>query len=462
MGEPTPTTQEDIFISQEKPEWSSLPSTSAENTTPASTIPPAQKVPSIPVSWSTQKNKKLPQDYEKDRVEKYAQYFKGNRILPIPELVEAVQPKTLSLIVADIKTRRLAGLKKDKFEEVLKAAGIPARYFCRRSFATWDILLPSQELATKLASNNSINTKQYRLQPEYMGRRRIKVTVCNVPIQLSGDVLAAFLSDYGNVEEFTTMKSPSGTAHGDYSFTMCLNRGGFQAIPHTVEYEEQAMLVVVEGRKPQCWHCKQIGHFARSCLQKATGAAVTTTATTTTLTAPTTVKATIASKTPLISASTNSAPAPSTSATANKLESKINTPAEAGNDPNSRDEEGWTQVTRGKKSPPKAPKSPPAKTTDTKGEKRKPLENQKPEEKKKETDTKTEKRKKEKVNNNEQQQQQQEEMDTSINLKRRRDSGDSTTEGEGRKNNWKRRHRKNNNSDQLKLFLPHNKPKIPL
>ncbi len=75
----------------------------------------------------------------------------------------------------------------------------------------------------------------------------------------------------------------------------------------------------------------------------------------------------------------------------------------------------------------KAPKSPPDKTTYTKGEKRKPMENEKPEEKKKETDTKTEKRKKEKVNNNEQQQQQQqEEMDTSTNLKRRRDSGDST------------------------------------
>ena len=219
MGEPN--TQDDVFASPERPEWPSLPGTPAENLTPASTIPPAQKVPSIPVSWLTQKNKKLPQDYKKDRVEKYAQYFKGNRILPIPKLVEAVQPKTLSLIVSDIKTRRLAGLKKDKFEEILKAAGIPARYFCRRSFATWDILLSSQELATKLASNNCINTKQYRLQSEYMGRRRIKVTVCNVPIQLSGDVLA----------EFTTMKSPSGTAHGDYSFTMCLNRGGFQAIP---------------------------------------------------------------------------------------------------------------------------------------------------------------------------------------------------------------------------------------
>ena len=30
----------------------------------------------------------------------------------------------------------------------------------------------------------------------------------------------------GTFEDFSTIKSSSGTAHGDYSFTMCLNRGG--------------------------------------------------------------------------------------------------------------------------------------------------------------------------------------------------------------------------------------------
>ena len=75
--------------------------------------------------------------------------------------------------------------------------------------------------------------------------------MCNVPIQLSGDILAAILSDYEDIEDFMTMKSSSGMAHSDYSFTMCLNRGGFQEIPHTLDYEDQAMMVVVEGRKLQ-------------------------------------------------------------------------------------------------------------------------------------------------------------------------------------------------------------------
>ena len=54
-----------------------------------------------------------PEDYVKKR-EQYAKYFIGNRILPIPELVEIVQPKTISFIVTDINTRRLAGTKKKR------------------------------------------------------------------------------------------------------------------------------------------------------------------------------------------------------------------------------------------------------------------------------------------------------------------------------------------------------------
>ncbi len=75
--------------------------------------------------------------------------------------MQEVQPKIVSFVVTDLKTRRLTGLRKDTFEEILKSAEIPAKYNCRRSFATWDVLLPSEELAIKLAGYN-ITTKHFR------------------------------------------------------------------------------------------------------------------------------------------------------------------------------------------------------------------------------------------------------------------------------------------------------------
>ena len=296
----------------------------SQSSTPASTIQPAQKVPSIQASWTEKiTQKKCPKNYVQIR-EKYEKYFHGNRILPIPELVQEVQPKKISFVITDLKTRRLAGIKKECFEELLKGAGIPAKYYCRRSFATWDVLLPTEELAKKLAGDN-ITSKYFRLQPEYLGRRRIKITVCNVPIELNEEVLAAFLSSYGDIEDAAKAKSPSGTAHGDYLFTICMDRGGFMAIPHTMEYENQTMTVVVEGRKPQCWNCKQLGHFSKSCPQK------TNTTTKTNATAVTAKAAAAAATTNTMTKPTGESPKQDT-----------------GDHPDK--EEGWTQVQRaGKK-----------------------------------------------------------------------------------------------------------------
>ena len=95
---PNPTTSHTSFLTQDmfidtepspKPEDISLSSS-------VNTIQPAQKPLATPVSWSSQLQKKRsPSDHDNDRVTKYAKYFKDNEILPIPELVEAIEPKTV-------------------------------------------------------------------------------------------------------------------------------------------------------------------------------------------------------------------------------------------------------------------------------------------------------------------------------------------------------------------------------
>ena len=116
--------------------WISLPvpltSKTSQAAPLASPIPPGQ-VPHPVISASWKIYKKGLEDYESDWVSKYAQYFKDNGILPIPEVSKVLEPRILSLFVSDLKTRRLTGLQKDKFEEILHTAGIQCQYFCRRS-----------------------------------------------------------------------------------------------------------------------------------------------------------------------------------------------------------------------------------------------------------------------------------------------------------------------------------------
>ena len=56
--------------------------------------------------------------------------------------------------------------------------------------------MSTREQVARVAANN-IATKFFQLQLEYMGPRRIRVTVCNIPAFIAGEVLAFFLSAYG-------------------------------------------------------------------------------------------------------------------------------------------------------------------------------------------------------------------------------------------------------------------------
>ena len=61
-------------------------------------IPPGQKPKETvtPASWKVLQ--KSPEEYDRDRVGKYAQYFQGNIVLPIPEISEAWNPALSHLL----------------------------------------------------------------------------------------------------------------------------------------------------------------------------------------------------------------------------------------------------------------------------------------------------------------------------------------------------------------------------
>ena len=97
------------------------------------------------------------------------------------------------------------------------------RYFCRRSFATWDILLPTKEEAAKVVGSYII-TKHFRLKLEYMRSRRIWVTVCNVPVTVTDIVLGSCFSANGKAKEVIPLRNNTGSAFGHYGIWILLNK----------------------------------------------------------------------------------------------------------------------------------------------------------------------------------------------------------------------------------------------
>ena len=76
------------------------------------------------------------------------------------------------------------------------------------------------EGSSQKADREHNSNKAFQLQSEYKDHRRIRVTVCSVPIELNGDI-AAYLSNYGGVEGVLPARLSAGTAHSDYMINMC-------------------------------------------------------------------------------------------------------------------------------------------------------------------------------------------------------------------------------------------------
>lgn len=121
--------------------------------------------------------------------EKYAEYTRGNEFITIPEALNAVHTRTISLLTTNVKSRKLIGVIRESIEKALKSHKILAR----GSNALWDILLATEQEAKQVAGY-ILETKSVPLQTEYMGARKTKVTVHRVPVDISEDRMGAFFA----------------------------------------------------------------------------------------------------------------------------------------------------------------------------------------------------------------------------------------------------------------------------
>ena len=80
----------------------------------------------------------------------FGDYVKGNKIIPRSEEEDRIKNRTISVVTFSQKTKKMAQVAKETFEESLKSLALPVLMYTRRSFATWDLVMKSKEDAEKV------------------------------------------------------------------------------------------------------------------------------------------------------------------------------------------------------------------------------------------------------------------------------------------------------------------------
>ena len=180
---------------------------------------------------------------------------------------EKIRRRTVSLLTHSLKLKRVVNVTREIMEQQVRSCGVPALSVTRRGYGLWDVLMATEEEAAKVWAGDH-TTQLYRLQPEYMGKRRTTITIHNVPHEATEREIGAFFSFYGDVEEVCQHVGKTGLRFGDYTLKLSVTQEKYFKLPDTVRCDGRELQVAVAGRVPSCWLCKQRGHVARLCPKK--------------------------------------------------------------------------------------------------------------------------------------------------------------------------------------------------
>lgn len=152
----------------------------------------------------------------------YREFISGIELLTVPS---SVATRTVSLLATDVKTRKLVGVSRKVMEEEQSAKALR-----KKSNAVYDILMSSKEATEKL-SGSIFTIKSMRMQTEYMSTWKIKNYVS---MEITDDRLGGYFSQYGRVEDVTSIPSKAGIVTGDYKGHVMVTRKSFLDIPDTL------------------------------------------------------------------------------------------------------------------------------------------------------------------------------------------------------------------------------------
>ena len=157
-----------------------------------------------------------------ERAESYAHLVVEGGLLEDAQELKKIDKRIVSVFVVDKRTRKICRSTKDTVVKSLMSLGVkPQRIVKGKGFFSWDILLPTPEDCLDMTRRDLI-TKDHIFRTEYEGRRRTRVAVFEVPPQVIGEHLAAYLKRYGEI-----LTASCDNLNGGWSFEIMLDRNAF-------------------------------------------------------------------------------------------------------------------------------------------------------------------------------------------------------------------------------------------
>lgn len=124
----------------------------------------------------------------------------------------------------------------------------------------WDILLATEVAAKALAGGGDPH-KSVKHQTEYLGTKKTKVPLHEVPLYISGDHLGFFFAKFRGSPIYHLSKA--GIATGDVEIWVTVTRKNFMEIPNMLICGGRPIYVIVEGPRLFYWGCGAAGHLSK-------------------------------------------------------------------------------------------------------------------------------------------------------------------------------------------------------